>query len=75
MDKLLKHLLPEGAAGGVNVDSVRNLFFGDYLDANAEEPAKRQYDEVRGVGACDHLWLHCRQTVRPDRGMLGHWLS
>ncbi len=28
---------------------IRSLFFGDYLDANAEEPSQRKYDEVCGL--------------------------
>ncbi len=28
---------------------VRSLFFGDYMDAEAEEPSKRVYDEVTDI--------------------------
>lgn len=35
LDKIFKHLIPEGKTGEITVEEVRSLFFGDYCDANS----------------------------------------
>jgi hypothetical protein len=45
-DTIFKHLMGT-SNGGVGLDELRTIFFGDYMDTASEEPAQRVYDEVK----------------------------
>jgi hypothetical protein len=45
-DSIFKHLV-SAQGGDIGPDELRAIFFGDYMDTAAEEPAQRTYDEVK----------------------------
>ena len=70
VDALFKHLC--SGSGGVGLEELRGIFFGDYLDTTAEEAAERAYDEApvrlspwpatdRFDESCPHVMLWCQR--------------